>query len=514
MTTPPNSAGAGPVRARPAPVRGRGARARTAAHLLVAAALVGCAPDPALPPARASAEPPHLVLVTVDTLRRDHLGCYGYPRATSPNLDALAERAVLFERAVASMATTLPSHLSILTGQYAHEHGYFANRDAAGRPYRASRDCLSVAVTLRNAGWRTAAFISGAPVSKRTGLDAGFEHFDDPGETRLAEDTIERALAWLDEHAAERADEPFFCWVHLWDPHEPNEPLEPWASMFEADESIEALLRERGVAPDRLPDVFFEGAECERLFSERAAAIEARAGAGEAAIELADLRDLVDRYDAEVRYVDDAFGALLGKLDEHGFDERAIVAFTSDHGQSLGENDWLGHGRITNSTILVPLVVRFPAGMIEQPQRIARPVSLTDLMPTLLARCDAQDADVYRQQATGEDWFSGRFRRPFALSQRTNRGLPATEAGDKWALVEGSWKLEYWRDREPRLFDLDADPHGLVDVASEHPDVVADLLLSVRSALANARVQTAAPDDAPIDEDLLRELEGLGYTGD
>jgi len=491
----------------PAPVR--------TIAVATAALTLGCArEEPTLPAAGPLAEPPHVVLVTVDTLRRDHLGCYGYPRATSPTLDRFAEGAVLFERAVASMATTLPSHLSILTGQYAHEHGYFANRDAAARPYRASRDCLSVAVTLRNAGWRTAAFISGAPVSTRTGLDAGFEHFDDPRRTRLAAETMASALAWLDEHARKRRSEPFFCWIHLWDPHEPNEPLEPWASMFTADDSIDRLLAERAVDPARLPPAFSTGAECERLFSGRAEAIEARADEDSSAIELADLRDLVDRYDAEVRYVDDAFGELLAKLAEHGFDRRAIVAFTSDHGQSLGENAWLGHGRITNSTILVPLVVRFPAGVVEQPQRIARPVSLTDLMPTLLARCDAQDGDLYAAQATGEDWFSGSFARSFALSQRTNRGLIATERGDKWALVDGSWKLEFWRDRDPRLFDLETDPHGLVDVASERPDVVADLVLRTRRAIATA--PTSEPEDAAdtVDEDLLRELEGLGYTGD
>ena len=480
---------------------------------LTLAWMCACSPPPTLPAATPPPTAPHLILVTVDTLRRDHLGCYGYPRATSPALDRFATESILFERAVASMATTLPSHLSILTGQYAHEHGYYANRDAAARPYEASRECLSIAVTLRNAGWRTAAFISGAPVSSRTGLDAGFEHFDDPGRTRLAEETMEAALTWLDEHANERPTDPFFCWIHLWDPHEPNEPLEPWASMFTADASIDRLLTERSIDPTRLPDVFSEGAECERLFSERATTIEGRATDGASAIELDDLRDLVDRYDAEVRYVDDAFGALLAKLDEHGFARDAIVAFTSDHGQSLGENDWLGHGRITNSTIFVPLVVRFPSGVLEQPQRIARPVSLIDLMPTLLARCDAKDADVFVAQATGEDWFSGTFRRPFALAQRTNRELLATERGEKWALVDGSWKLEFWRDRDPRLFDLDSDPHGLVDVAAEHPDVVAELVLRVRRAIATASTSSQTPSDT-VDEELLRELEGLGYTGD
>ena len=482
--------------------------------IVLASTLLGaCAEDPALPTANPISEPPSLVLVTVDTLRRDHLGCYGYPRETSPALDRFAEQAILFERAVASMATTLPSHLSILTGQYAHEHGYYANRDAAARPYEASRDCLSIAVTLRNAGWRTAAFISGAPVSTRTGLNAGFDHFDDPQRTRLAEETMASALAWLDEHARKRPSEPFFCWVHLWDPHEPNEPLEPWASMFSADPAVDAVLAERSIEPAGLPSVFSRGAECERLFPARAETIEARAEEGMSAIELADLRDLVDRYDGEVRYVDDAFGDLLAKLDEHGLDRNAIVAFTSDHGQSFGENGWLGHGRITNSTIFVPLVVRFPQSVLEQPQRIHRPVSLTDLMPTLLARCDAKDAEIYNAQATGEDWFSGTFRRPFALSQRTNRELLATERGEKWALVEGSWKLEFWRDRDPKLFDLDADPHGLVDLARDHPDVIAGLVLRVRRAIANG-TQTFNAANEDIDAELLRELEGLGYTGE
>src|SRR6185503_18582640 len=170
----------------------------------------------------------------LDTLRREHLGCYGYFRPTSPHIDALARGALVFERALASMASTLPSHLSLLTGLYAHQHGMTSNRRAALVSFKSELGRLSAAEVLRRCGYRTAAFVSAMPLAPTTGIHAGFETYESPTATESssirAGERNEAVLAWLAEHAADPG--PLFLWVHYFDPHEPNDPVSPYDTMF------------------------------------------------------------------------------------------------------------------------------------------------------------------------------------------------------------------------------------------------------------------------------------------
>lgn len=486
--------------------------------------LAACGAEPS-PPALPAANPlpgrPSILFVTIDTLRRDHLGCYGYPRPTSPHLDALARESVVFERAVATMATTFPSHLSMLTGQLPDRHGWLSNGQAAMHPYSASRECLSVAVTLRNAGWNTAAFVSAPPVSARTGIDAGFEHFDDPAmfvingnvrfEERPAPETTRRALTWLENNG----DEPFFVWIHYWDVHEPNAPGAEQRALFQADEAVRARLRECGADPALIPAEFSRGETCARLFPDEAEAIEARVAAGGPGVGADELAGLVDRYDADVRTVDEELGRLFERLRELGRWDDTLVAVTADHGQALGDAAWIGHDRLMPATYYVPLIVRLPAAAGVAPGRIDRTVSLADLFPTLLARLDARDREVWFAQAQGQDLFSGSFRASEALVRRTDRELEATPPADRWALV-GDWELLWERDGPVWLSDLRSDPHALHDVRAEHPEVVSALAQRARALGAGAPPREPAATRSPDtgDAELLRELERLGYTGD
>jgi len=137
-------------------------------------------PTSSLPQAGTLPSAPSILLVTVDTLRRDHLSCYGYFRETSPCIDAFAKKGVLFERTLAPMASTYPSHLSILTGLYPHQHGRTANRDGVKNPFKSIEGCASVAVALRDQGYRTGGFISSTVLHARTGVGEGFDHFSCP----------------------------------------------------------------------------------------------------------------------------------------------------------------------------------------------------------------------------------------------------------------------------------------------------------------------------------------------
>jgi arylsulfatase A-like enzyme/Tfp pilus assembly protein PilF len=269
---------------------------------------------------------PNVLLVTIDTLRADHVGAYGYAAARTPSIDRLAREGVLVHDAVVQVPQTRPSHTSIFTGRNPYEHGI---RDNASRPLKPGTPTL--ASTLRAAGYDSAAFIGAFPVSRTSGLDQGFATFDDPfgagelattqgGEMeRRAVAVVDPALRWLRRPRTA----PFFAWVHLFDPHAPYEP----------------------------PAAFVNKTR---------------------------------PYDGEVAYADSQLGRLLAWLDQSGQRARTLVIVTSDHGEGLGD-----HGEdehlffVYDSTLRVPLVFSWP-GRLPAAARVGGQFRSVDLMTTLL----------------------------------------------------------------------------------------------------------------------------------
>jgi arylsulfatase A-like enzyme/Flp pilus assembly protein TadD len=268
----------------------------------------------------------NVLLITIDTLRADALGAYGNPRGTSPWIDRLAGAGVRFETVHAHSVVTLPSHANILSGHYPFEHGV---RDNAG--FRFPSRIETLATRLKARGYRTGAFVSGFPVDSRFGLDRGFDLYEDSfaktqpvGAFQLPErhapDTVALARRWLDQ----KDERPFLCWVHLYDPHAPYAPPEPYASQF-AD------------AP----------------------------------------------YLGEVAAADAALQALFQPLLERGAEGRALVVLTADHGESLGEHGEKTHGLFAyEATLRVPLVLFAPP--ILDPRVVREPVRHIDIVPTIL----------------------------------------------------------------------------------------------------------------------------------
>src|SRR6266571_7281903 len=223
---------------------------------------------------------PNVLLVTIDTLRADHVGCYGYKAASTPTIDALAKRGVRFETALAHAPLTGPSHASILTGRIPPGHGF---RNNSG--FTLSPRVKTAAEDFRQRGYRTAAFVSGFPLDRRFGFDRGFETYDDhlprgndrrrtPYVERTADRTTEAALRWMDGARAGAA--PFFLWVHYYDPHAPYEPPADLLARFPSSP-----------------------------------------------------------YDGEIAFVDAQLGRLLRRLEERS--PRTVVLVTADHGEALGE---------------------------------------------------------------------------------------------------------------------------------------------------------------------------------
>jgi arylsulfatase A-like enzyme len=483
--------------------------------LLAPALLLGCRQDE-VEIGKVSGRP-DIILVTVDTLRADHLGCYGYFRDTSPTLDALSQESLLFERCISPMATTLPSHLSLFTGLWPHQHGYVANTGAVLTPFTSSEGRRPISTILKEAGYVTAAFVSGPTVSRPTGIHAGFDHFDEhdaksartfEDRSRPGADTVANAARWLQEEAQQ--GQPIFLWVHLWDPHEPNLP-DPSHELFTADSDLDALLEERGVDLEGLQAL--DSVQLRRLldadFARRAPL---PSDAEKPVVTLDSIRSLYDRYDADVLATDDAVGALIDALKSESRWDDSVFCFTADHGQSLGQHDWLEHGTITHENVHVPLLMRFPGDSIAQPMVINETLSLIDVFPTLLARMELDSASSFHAQAAGLDVLTPSFDRPFALSQRSVR--PARWGAElRFALSDDHWRWYHVPGGSEELYDIELDPGERFDRSAEHPELCESFRSSLRLILRDRpySLTEGTPDDAS--RLFLEQLEAFGYTG-
>jgi arylsulfatase A-like enzyme len=326
--------------------RARPDRAWALILLLAAMAVCGCGAKP---------RHPDVLLITIDTLRADHLHAYGFPLEDSPNLDALAAQGVLFERAIAASASTAPSHASIMTARYPREHTVGHGNGST----RLERD-PTLAELFSAAGYRTAAFVGNLVLERRTGFDRGFDHFDDELDRRevnravwerIAEHTTARALAWLDQ----ARDDPWFLWVHYQDPHGPYTPPKQYLGRFHV-----------APASDEQPLPMAEGNAVKGGIPK-----------------YQQLDGLTRPSQYESRYVDEIFYAdvWIGRLLE-AVGPDAIVLVTADHGEAMGEHGrWFVHQWTTTpENAHVPMILRAPG---IDPGRRSRLVSHVDVAPTL-----------------------------------------------------------------------------------------------------------------------------------
>jgi len=303
-----------------------------------------------------------VVLITIDTLRADHLGCYGFDSPVSPHIDELARGGVLFERAIAASGVTAPSHASIMTSLYARQHAIGARNG-----FTRLRDETTLAEIFRKAGYETAAFVSNVVLSRRIGLDRGFEVYDDEMPSpvryrpshfeRIAERTTERAIAWL----GRPREAPFFLWVHYQDPHGPYDPPEGILDRLPyrpppAEASLSVLEKQHGEG----------GIPAYQVIGEM------RLPSG-----------YRHHYAGEVLYADRFVGELLRAVREREGGDRTIVLLTADHGESFGEGGfYFAHGHATTPDLShVPFIL---SAAELAPERRTELVSHVDVLPTLL----------------------------------------------------------------------------------------------------------------------------------
>ena len=411
-------------------------------------ALVSCQRQPG--PAPRSLHPYNVVVITIDTLRPDHLHCYGYDKIETPTIDRIAQTGVLFENGVTQTPLTPPSHASIFTGLNPPSHKV---RDTGG--FVLSPSTPTLASLLQEKGWDTAAFISSAVLKKRFGFDHGFAVYDDqmpqPGNRqefledaeRRAGDTVDRAIQWLDS----RSDKPFFLWVHLYDPHTPYDPPSPFRAQYK------------------------------------------------------------DRpYDGEIAYADRELGRLMETLWRKSPPEKTLVALLSDHGESLGEHGEFSHGVfLYDATLRIAYLLSGPG--VPAGPRVTQQARTIDLLPTVLALMGSP-APAGVEGASLVPLFSGKDAGT-AISYAETL-FPKINLG--WAELRGirtnHWK--YIRAPKPELYDLSRDPKETNNVLAEHPYEVRKL--EAQLAAASRSTGSEKVETTPMDERTLAQLKSLGYT--
>jgi len=459
-----------PVRRRPLFRSPRPARVGIAAALLAAgivAAVAACSPrgTPRL----------NLVLVSIDTLRADHLGTYGYARPTTPEIDRFARQAVLFREFISNAPSTLSAHASLLTSLSPSHHG--ASVVAGTRVWPGA---TLLADVLSEAGYATASFNGGHQLDPSYGLAHGFDVYEatraanDRAETLVGpenrlEANVRKGIEWI-----RGVRRPFFVFLHSYEIHHPYTP---------APADLKSLEPEYG---GDLPDSV-------------SVDLIQRINAGRMRISPRDLAHVVAAYDAELRSADRAFGELLAFLDESGLRQSTVVVLVSDHGEEFGERGtvaWHSH-TLYDELLHVPAVVSLPGG--PRGTVVSGQVRGIDLAPTLTAALGLGVPAGFTGRGRGDAMRSGEARELPELVKRDK----ARE--DLWRIRTGRWKL-YNAD----LFDLHRDPAESRDVAGAHPDVVERLRREQEALLGERPIPPPTRTDT--DPEVLERLRSLGYV--
>lgn len=420
---------------------------------------------------------PSVLVVTVDALRRDHMSAFGYARATTPRIDALMAEGVAFENAFAPIARSLPAHVSLWTASWAHRHGVVAH-SGSKNVFASTPKRRSAAEMLRERALRTASFVGSRSVGSASGLGAGFEFVDEPPPTevgarenvRSSAEIAARACNWLEFHR----ESPFLLWTHFEGPAEPNDPPPELAAEF-ADDGVSArLVAQLGVEPERFQIGFPPLLTMRMFFPELEGTVSPTQGLRFPTIDAGVFARMIDRYDADIRAVDDAVGKLLDKLRELDRLDTTTVVFASAFGQSLGERATLGSGEVTLENLEIAMAVRLPRSLGAAPRRLDGFSSLIDLLPTALSAVAPEVARELIAQGDGRDLLAEGASRDYVLSQRTQREI-RNDPGPMYVYRTAEWTFVRRPELTDYLFDRRADPRENKSVVFDLPERAEEL---------------------------------------
>jgi arylsulfatase A-like enzyme len=415
----------------------------------------------------------NVILIAVDTLRADHLGCYGYHRNTSPNIDELASGAIVCERHIATSIPTHPAFTTMFTGQYSITHGIVAHggnrdipREAPWMPRLLHKHGLTTCAVDNLSQWRL-------------DFHRGFEFYIDPTQRRtlsLNADNREinrRVLPWLEQHHKE----PFFLFVHYWDPHTPYLPPRAYRTLFyKGDPNDPANTSLAGMEAHPLGKMWRE-----TWFNQLGPNI-------------TDAEYIVSLYDAEIRYCDEGIGQLLKLVESLGRAEDTIIVLTGDHGELMYHHGvFFDHHGLYDGNLHVPCIIRHPE---MKPRRIESMTAHLDVAPTLLDLCGAEVPEAMEGEVL-TPWLRGEKEsqvRPFTVSQECTWQM-------KWSIRTDSHKLivarepDFYGTPSRELYDLRQDPQELHNIAAQDPETVRILDATLESWIAEKMAQNGISED-------------------
>jgi arylsulfatase A-like enzyme len=427
-------------------------------------------------------QPTDIFIYLIDTLRADHLGCYGYPDSVSPHIDALAKDGVLFERAMANSPWTKPSVASLFTGVWPATHNVLVKGQSL------PAEALTLAEILRPAGTHTAAIVANGHVTEGFGFDQGFDRFmflrpsDKSNRLPPQSDSVNaHVFRWLSSPELKR---PLFLYVHTVDPHEPYDPPPSFRSRFAS-----------GID--------------DRSIGSRPMFVELRQNTRRVTDEL--IHDMRALYAAEIAFNDDSFGRFISELKTRDLYDDALIVLLADHGEAFHEHGTWGHGKnLYGEVVDTPLIIKFPVREGLAGRRIATLAQQVDVMPTIL---DYLGLPV-PPHVEGRSLL--RLLRPedAAASEPTGFAHLHQVGRDQEAVVEGAWKMirnaSGPQGLSNMLYNLAADPSEQNDVLVEHPIVAAYL----KAQLQLRRIRTGAvltPTVGVTDAGVEENLRALGY---
>lgn len=403
--------------------------------------------------------PWNLLFLTLDTTRRDRLGCYGYKGKITPNLDALAARGVLFEQAVTPVPITLPSHSTMMTGLIPPKHGVRNNGSfVLEGKYR------TLAEILHDRGYATGATLGGIPLESRYGLNQGFDSYDDrfphtsnveEPEQRQADEITDLTLQWIRNERQQHPDQPFFHWAHYYDPHYPYEPPDPYRTQF------------------------------------------------------------ANPYDGEIAFVDAQIGRLLDGLRSMNLLGRTWIVVVGDHGEGFGEHGEIYHSILVyRETMDVPLIIAPPEDWKGLPganlkgRRVRQIVRLEDICPTLMNAFGFSQDKFPGEGASLLPLLAGRWDGPKVTYMESL--VPNLKYG--WCELRGARtdRWTYIRAPEPELYDLASDPAEKKNLYQKYPEI-GKRLEAWCAYLCGNEVELKPQQ---LDEETMEKLRSLGYVGE
>ena len=401
---------------------------------------------------RKSTRKPNILLISLDTCRADYLGCYGKRGAGTRHLDALASHSCLFTNVVSPVPMTLPAHCSMLTGTVPPVHGVHDNFH-----YRLGDSMTTLAERLRLSGYKTAAAVGSVVMDDRYGLAQGFDIYDDDMDAdmkiagghaeRRGQEVTDFAVAWLEN----TGDEPFFLFLHYYDPHFPYRPPGQFASIFAADP-----------------------------------------------------------YAGEIAYTDNCVGGVIETLKRLGLYDSTLIVVTSDHGEGRGEHGERLHGfYLYHSTTKVPLIIKRPG--TRQAKRIERTVGLIDVTPTIVALAGLPVPDGMQ----GVDLSPLMDGKSLDTPKRYFYGesLTPTKYGCTSLLALQTDKWKYIQSARPELYDVENDPAELNNLLEREPQRVRTMRNRLKDSVYGWLSQAQEADTVVPDRSMIEKMKSLGYAG-